>query len=168
MLEIVVVLAILLILGAIILPTLKGFFRDTRVQAAVDQCRSRATLARALAVEQGRIYVFEVSQDGRQIRIQPDPNDLAGVSSEEDGNTPRIRIETLPDEVTLVPRTADPAQGSPDGWIRLATFLADGTCREQTVQFELSEPGVLAMTIEIRGLTGTSTIVSPAALQEQP
>ena len=47
------------------------------------------------------------------------------------------------------------AQGS-DGWQRVATFLPDGTCREEGVEIRVEEKGVQPLTIRLRGITGSS------------
>ena len=160
LIELICVITIFLIIGIAVLPTLNGMFRDTRTQAAADLTRSRASLARAYAIEQGRNYVLEVSPDNRQIRVAPDAFDLAGQSAVEDGNPPHTQTDTLPDTVTVtVEANGSPQVSSEDGWTRIVTFQPDGTFREPLVYVQVQEPDSLATYIEFRGLTGTTNIV---------
>ena len=49
-----------------------------------------------------------------------------------------------------------------EGWTRLATFQQDGTCKEDAnIEFEIREPGVNSLIVQIRVLTGHTT-VNPA------
>jgi prepilin-type N-terminal cleavage/methylation domain-containing protein len=162
LLEILLVIAVIVIVGMLVLPTLSSMLRDTRVQAAADMCRSRASLARSMAIEQGRAYVLAASQDGRQIRVSPDDSDPAGEAAVGEGNLPFIQIDELPKNVVLqanVLGDSSTQENTADGWFILATFLPNGTCQEILSTFNVSEPDVNAVFIEIRGLTGTASIV---------
>lgn len=161
LLEMLCVVAVLVILGAVILPTLTGMFIDTRVKAAADLVRGHAAEARTRAIEDGRSYQLFASLDGRRFRIGPDESEQPEQSS--DGQPVRVLVrETdLPDAVTLVPiLTGDETStGSTSGWTKLVTYLPDGTCRESAARFELREDGVTPLLVTIRGLTGMVNVV---------
>ena len=162
LLEMMCVIAVLVILGAVILPTLAGMFLDTRVKAAADLVRGHAAEARTRAIEDGRSYQLFVSPDGRRIRIGPDELEQPEQSS--DGQPVRVLVlETdLPDAVTLVPiLIGDEAQvsSSVDGWTKLVTYRPDGSCREASAEFLLQEDGVTPLRVTIRGLTGMVNVV---------
>jgi len=172
LLEMLCVITIILVLGALILPTLRGMFQDSRVKAAADMCLSRVSMARGYAIDQGRAFVFDVSPDGRQIRVIGDDSDPALQAEQTDAKPPAPLQDTLPDEVTLKPLQSQGNNTSnakaADGWTRLATFLPDGTCRETYAAFELNEPGVTTTTVEIRGLTGSANVMPPANKKGSP
>jgi Tfp pilus assembly protein FimT len=152
-----------LILGAILVPSLVGFWSNNRTKAAVDITTARLSDARGAAISQGRAYRVCASPDGRQIRVCPDESELAEQLPTDSDALPFGRTDTLPDGVVLTPMqtgTAD-ASASADGWVTLATFLPDGTCREDASEFQLAEPDVTPQVVRVRGLTGVWT-VNPA------
>lgn len=156
LLELLVVVTILLILGAVLVPTMAGMFRDTRTKATADQVRNSLGEARSFAVQHGYTYVVAVSADGKQIRVTvDDPDGLIAPGS----GVPTNRTEDVEKEVTLKPLSSDGQQPVPDasGWYVLASYKADGTCLESSAEVQVEEPGVLPMIVSIRGLTGGST-----------
>jgi hypothetical protein len=64
----------------------------------------------------------------------------------------------------------DGVQVAPDqtGWVRVATFTADGTCREDFVEVVVTDTtntNVAPMRIQIRGVTGAIRTVKPGGKQ---
>jgi prepilin-type N-terminal cleavage/methylation domain-containing protein len=167
LMELLAVVAILTALGGILVPTLSGFGGDTKVKAGADAVRARLSEARAAAIEQGRPYRVAVSEDGTRVRVAPDELGFADFEplGEEGTTGPVIVEDALPDTVTAVPVFDEGAQAvvDEDGWVRVVTFLPDGTCREATAAVEVREPGVHAMLIRVRGLTGAATVISVPA-----
>src|SRR2546423_12565547 len=88
-LELFVVMAALLILGAFALPTLFGMRGDTRSKAAADILKARMNEARAKAMEDGTPYRLAVSGDPR--RLPPPPGTLQAARGH-----PTTRAETPP------------------------------------------------------------------------
>jgi len=80
--EIIVVLGIIAIIGAIAIPTLSSMMGDTPVKAAADQVKSRWAEARAKAMEQGKPYRFSVT-DNNKFRVAPD-DEFDGVTGMND------------------------------------------------------------------------------------
>lgn len=157
LLELMVVLAIVVILGSVLLQTMSGQEGDTRIKAAADDVTGEVGMARAKAMEQGRSYRLSISQDGTKLRVAPDDAD-AVESQAEDAPKPFISEKEMPTEVTLAPMSIETANADSNGFQRLATFLQDGTCKEDIVQFEIRQPGVNPLVVEIRGLTGHVTV----------
>jgi prepilin-type N-terminal cleavage/methylation domain-containing protein len=159
LLELLCVIAVLVILGAVILPTLNGLQRDTRMTAAADMIHGWCSEARVRAINDGQQYQLFVTPDGLRIRLGPDESEQVEQPSDGTRITPLYREDNLPDTVTLVPMmTGEDQPVSSNGWLKLATFRPDGTCRETTVQFQLTEPGVTTRVVTIRGLTGHVTV----------
>jgi prepilin-type N-terminal cleavage/methylation domain-containing protein len=160
LLEMVAVLAVLIILGAVLIPTLSGVRGDTRSKAGADSVRSFMAEARAKAMEDGTPYRLSVSPDGRSLRIAVE-NGTMGMGMIEDDGTGFSREDQLPDGVTaklITDENDDAATTDETGWNRVATFLADGTCREDTVEVVVSETGVVPFIVRLRGLTGVVTV----------
>ncbi|MGL4420608.1 MAG: pilus assembly FimT family protein [Gemmataceae bacterium] len=163
LLEIIVVMAAILILGAAILPTLSGIRGSTQSQAGADMLRSRLSEARAKAMEDGTPYRVAVATDGKKFRIAPDTMEATGAEPmmNDSGMGPLIREDDLPMTVQAQVVADENEQMMQDtaGWIRIATFLPDGTCKEDGVEIEVKEPGVAPFIVRLRGLTGAVSIV---------
>jgi hypothetical protein len=171
LMELLAVIAILIALGGILVPTLSGLGGDTKVKAGADAVCARLAEARAAAIEQGRAYRVAVSEDGTRLRVAPDELEFAGFEpAEVEGAGPVIVEDDLPTPVTAVPVLDEGAQVVVDeaGWIRVVTFLPDGTCREATAAVEVKEPGVHSMLVRVRGLTGATTCTSVPAGEMLP
>ena len=162
LIELLVVIAVLVILGGLIAPSVAGLKRDTRVKAGADTLRGRISEARGQAMEDGRAYRMSVSEDGKRLRVAPDVANYASLepqTNDADPDAPLVVEEAFPDTVTVQPMPGDGMQPEADGsgWIRVATFLPDGTCREDAVVIELREPGVYPILVRLRGLTGAAS-----------
>lgn len=172
LMELLAVIAILTALGGILIPTLNGLGGDSKVKAGADAVQARLSEARAAAIEQGRAYRVAVSEDGTRVRIAPDDLGFAADPLDEEGTAagPVIVEDALPTPVTAVPVHDEGAQPVVDeaGWVRVVTFLPDGTCREATAAVEVREPGVHSMLIRVRGLTGAATVTSVPAGEALP
>lgn len=161
--EMLVVIAVILILGAILVPSLVGFWSNNRTKAAVDITTARLSDARGAAISQGRAYRVCASPDGRQVRVCPDESEPAEQLSSDQPVSPLVRTDTLPETVVLTPMLTDTSVESIDGWITLITFLPDGTCREEAGEFQLSEPDTTPQVVRVRGLTGVWTVNAATA-----
>lgn len=170
LIEVIAVLAVLLILAAVIVPTMRNTERDTKVKVGTDIVRKKIAEGRAAAIEDARAYRLSLSPDERTLRVEPD--DLAGVEvpPAADDDPPLISEDEMPPEVTcthLPPEGVAPVQDS-RGWTRVLTFLPDGTCREDNSVFEIRQVGVYTQQIIVRGLTGGVTVTKgPVARRKQ-
>jgi prepilin-type N-terminal cleavage/methylation domain-containing protein len=157
LIEIMVVLAILVILGALLIPTLAGLKGNSGVKAGADTVRARLFDARARAMEDGILYRVSLSDDGKTIQIAPDdPNQ----TSDSQGRPINPSQEKLPDGVFCKVVAQDGVEATVDqtGWVRIVTFTAEGTCREDVAEVIVNEDGKnvtsVPITIHIRGVTG--------------
>ncbi|HEY2786134.1 MAG TPA: prepilin-type N-terminal cleavage/methylation domain-containing protein [Fimbriiglobus sp.] len=155
LLEIIIVLAILIILGMMLLPTLAGIRGKSGVRAGADTVRSQMFEARSRAMGDGVPYRLSLSDDGMTLQVAPDdPNAVS------DGTHMTTSEEKMPTgivaSVSAQDGTGSAATVDPSGLIRVATFMPDGTCRENLVEVVVSETGssVAPITIRIRGVTG--------------
>lgn len=154
--ELLVVIAVIVILGAILVPSLIGFWSNNRTKAAADIATARLSDARGAAIAQGIPYRVCVSPNGLQVRVCPDQSGLTEQLAFDTTTVPVQRVDTLPKGVVLTPiyTGIDGVIPANDGWITLVTFLPDGTCREDASEFVLSEPEVTPLVVRVRGLTG--------------
>jgi len=160
LLELMAVMAVIVILGGILIPTLSGTRGNTRTKAGADVMQSYIARARAKAMETGRAYRLAISADGKKVQISPDIDDAP--HEDDDPNADPITSEdNLPQGVmAVIINVTDDDYVSQDqsGWQRISTFLPDGTCREDTVDVLIEEKGVTPVVIHIRGVTGTATV----------
>lgn len=160
LMELLVVLAILIVLGAIIAPTMRSLTGDTKVKAATDQVKSHLATARASAMEQGRPYCVSVSPDGLQLRVGPaDPTTQVSTpesAGADDGLPESVQLEVMAEEADEYGPMLEA-----DGWIRFVTYKPDGTCEEPSAGVRVVEPGMPPMIVRVRGMTGASEVVQP-------
>ena len=163
LIELLVVIAVIIILGAVITTTLTGQEGNTKVKAAADDVTGEIAMARSHAMEEGRNYRLSMSADGAKIRVSLDDPDAAE-SETEDQPKQYGSEKTLPTDVTIWrdPAATESTMADTDGWVRLATFQQDGTCKGDLIEFEIREPGVTSLVVQIRALTGHVT-VNPAS-----
>ncbi len=166
LLELIAVLAAIIILGAFLVPNMSSMRGDTRTKAGADVLQSYISKARSKAIEDGIPYRFAIYLDGKRVRIAPDTFESLGelpTAADDDDATsgPVIREDDLPVGVTATVTTSDDDGGGTQdqsGWKRVATFLPDGTCREDAVEVTVSETGVSSVIIRLRGITGLCTV----------
>ena len=161
--ELIVVMAVLLLLAAIILPSLSAFRGDTRHRAAADTIRSELAVARARAMEEGRPYRVAISHpDGKRIRRGPDGIDFTQSAPFDGPSGSAAVVDYEFDYVTASVVSETDLQPEPTaGWITIATLLPDGTCREDTSLVVITEPDNGSLRVRVRGLTGSARVVPP-------
>src|SRR5688572_9378033 len=113
--EVVVVMAILVLLAAVVLPSIYAFRGDTRPQAAADAVRTDLANARGRAMQAGTAYRVAVSGDGKRIRRAPDTAEFA----------------------------AAPATDQPGGGARVVEYAFDDSTAEVFVKANGAESGAL-------------------------
>src|SRR4051794_15075176 len=111
LLEVLLVVAVIVILGAMAYPSIEAMYGDVRLSAAADQVRARWADARTKAIEDGRPYRFATQPDG-QFRIAPDAPEFwsggGGTPADaSDADTPPLVLEdSLPKGVSFSDETA--------------------------------------------------------------
>jgi len=71
LLEILLVLAVLVVIGAMVMPTVSGPLQNHRLRKGADQIRAEWAKTRAKAMETGRTYVFRYEPQGSGYLIEP-------------------------------------------------------------------------------------------------
>jgi prepilin-type N-terminal cleavage/methylation domain-containing protein len=170
--EVMLVMAVLVLLGTIALPSLDAMYADSRLSAGVDGVRSAMAQARNQAMEEGRPYRLAVIPGKGNYRIGPDSPDYwsggdGPAASDPNGAAP-VHEDALPQGVTF---TTDPNQGapepgedtalapgsaSPDQWATVMVFLPDGSAQDD-VQMTFRARAANPVVLRVRALTGVIT-----------
>lgn len=164
--ELLIVMALLIILGAVAIPNATSLFGGNRPKAAADQVRGELAAARSWAIEEGRPYRVAISGDGTRLRRGPDDDDFGSGSGADSASSTARVVEYAFDKVrATVLLGADDARPPADaaGWVTLAVFLPDGTCRDDGdgnsfASVELREVGTAenaaALRLSVQKVTG--------------
>jgi Tfp pilus assembly protein FimT len=155
-LEVTLVLAVLLIIAAITVPSIDNMYSDLRLTAAADTVRGQWAEARARAMEDGIAYRFAVINESGKFRVAPNAGEFWGDDEEIEEPTdsqPLIVEDELPQGIQF---GANTGTGSGD-WATVAVFQPDGTARSD-VEVIFTAGGGRPLTLRLRGLTGSVTI----------
>jgi Tfp pilus assembly protein FimT len=168
LMEIILVMTILIILGAVAIPSFDGMSGDTKVRGAGDDVRSAWAQARARAIETGLPHRFAAQDGAGKFRVAPDSDEYwdTGTGVEESDNG-KVLVGSLPDGIVFnVIGTANASTQSSLGWDKIVTFLPDGTCKEDA-RVELNENGsTLVVVVKVRGLTGEVSVLTKRQEEE--
>jgi type II secretory pathway pseudopilin PulG len=158
--ELGLVMAVLVVIGAISVPVLKPMLTSNNLQAASDMVHSRWSEMRTRAIADGRAYRFSIMENTGKFRIAPEDEECANCDCQ-----PLVAEGTLPGEVRFQSSHAAPTGDNSNkshggaasgGWSRVVTFLADGTSHED-VQVGFGQSGSRPLMLRLRGATGAIT-----------
>jgi prepilin-type N-terminal cleavage/methylation domain-containing protein len=162
LLEVTLVMAVIVLLAAMVLPSMEAMYGDVRLSAAADQVRGRWADARTKAIEEGRPYRFATQPDG-QYKIAPDTTefwsssgDTLGGDSNDPDSPPLVLEESLPQGIKFADESNSGEAG--DGpWQTAIKFLPDGTANaDRTIT--LQADGYRPVQLRVRALTGAVTV----------
>jgi prepilin-type N-terminal cleavage/methylation domain-containing protein len=163
--ELLLVLALLVILAGIALPSINAMYADSRVTAAVDQVQAHWAAARSHAIREGRPYRFAVAVNGNGFRVAPDSPEFWGGGdspSAAEGREPPMAVEdALPNGIRFADDNGSVGEGA-GGWTPVAVFLPDGTARDDA-EILFRGDNTRTHRLKLRGLTGcvTSRVLPP-------
>jgi prepilin-type N-terminal cleavage/methylation domain-containing protein len=161
-LELLVVLALLLILAAVTLPSFVGLKGNAHQRAAADLVTARIADARGRAIEFGVAYRLAVSEDGTRIRLARDVVEFGELAVDTPPAGDSRSSEDALQHATVVvephPEFGPPPTDS-GGWVTIATFTPDGVCREDNVIVQVLEANYPPMRIHVRGIVGGSRVL---------
>jgi Tfp pilus assembly protein FimT len=164
-LELCAVIAIIVILGAVLVPLLSNSYSNSRQKAAADLIRSRIVEGRAKAMEQGTWYRLAVNSDKTRIRLAPDAGvngtDFASLQAPEKTSFNAQVVEDKLDHATAeLQLDPNDTRTNDSDWNTIMTVGPEGICREQfnttvVIKEEKFEP----LWIQVRSILGSSGIV---------
>ncbi len=170
--EVILVLAIMIVVASLAVPSLDSMMGTYRVTAAGDTVRGAWAQARTHAMNEGRPYRFSVVPNKGNYRLAPDSAEFwagnGGPSAS--GTPPFIQEEALPKGVRFGdpsgsggPATDSggdsvmpPGSVNPGSWVTAVVFLPDGTARDDK-ELIFSARGSRSFSLKLRGLTGVVT-----------
>ena len=178
LLEVSVVVAMLVMVAAIAIPSIVGRLSDARIDASGDLIRARLADARSMAVELGRPVRFGYVAGTGKFQIAPDDDPAWDIvqSSDPIETGSLIRGELLADvlfasEMSSLSNGGTPSAGTswqtggvflPEGGARGAINPSDGSYSDDVV-FYFGKAGLIPNAVEVRGLTGASRLFDPSA-----
>jgi prepilin-type N-terminal cleavage/methylation domain-containing protein len=168
LLEVVLVLAVLVIVSALVIPSIAPMYRSFRLSASADTMRAAFATARSQAIEEGRPYRVGVVFGSGNFRVAP--NDEAywsGGGSAGEGECLMLE-DALASGVAIYPPGESGGFGEDGGetsapagevgvgsYETVAVFLPDGTAVEDS-SLDLFASG-LRTRVTLRSLTGAVT-----------
>jgi Tfp pilus assembly protein FimT len=165
------VMAVIVVLSALVLPTFRGMYADAKIKGAADEVRGRWAEARAHAVNEGRAYRFAVILDKGNYRVAPDGSnywsgaDLPPVDDSTaqpyivEGALPKGIYFVAPDSTkevddhekdTALEGSVDQSMWKPENSI---VFLPDGSAQDDR-EFRIVAPAARPVQLKFRALTG--------------
>jgi len=175
LLEILLVMTILVIVSALSIPSLGWMYGSYKMNASVDSVRSAWADARERSINENRPYRFAIDPSGTAFRVAPDEPAYwdGGTGPENDPNGRGLILEkALPAGVCFTVNgegSSDPPEDdhiSADdrpvkaaNWSPAATFLPDGTARED-VKVVFHARGCKPTNLLVRGLTGNVSVLT--------
>lgn len=167
--EMMVVMALVVILGAVAAPSLFSSYTQYRLKSAADGMAAAFARARDSARRHGCSYRLSIIPDTGNYRIAPDNPDAVTGTTNQQGD-PLVIEDHLPNGVQIAmgnTEASDPdnpgnSAGSTVGqsdqgqYVVAAVFKPDGTAQTD-VQVVLSAKGAIPLAVKLRGLTGAVT-----------
>ncbi len=179
LLELLLVLAVLTLVGAVAWPSLDRSFADQRLRNAADMVRAQWTQAQVRAVASGTVQYFQSETGGRRYWLESaDDADAAGSTSS--AGSPSLSAGVpgdalrLPDDVTFDTVTveasascdvfeafdqsmvADSASLGDDTSGATVAFYPDGAC--SSVRLVLRNSYDQCIAVSLQGVTGLATV----------
>ena len=161
-LELLIVLAVLILLAAVTLPSFVGLKGNVHQRAAADLVNARIADARGRAIEFGVPFRLAVSPDGTRIRLARDVPEFAELPVDNPpGGDSRSSEDTLQNATVMVEPHPElgPPPSDAGGWVTIATFTPDGVCLEDNVIVQVLETNYPPIRIHVRGIVGGSRVL---------
>lgn len=156
LLEVLLVMAIIVIMGAVTVPTLSSMWGETRVRGAADEVSGAWADARSRAIDDGVPYRFAIASGTETYRIAPDTSEFWENSDMDESDDGKAKVGKLPKDI-MFQLEKGPSEDA-GGWTPVAVFLPDGTCKNDAEIVVKSSDGSSPHVIRVRGMTGIVTV----------
>lgn len=161
--ELVLVMAVLVLITAIAVPSIDAMYGRAKITAAADAIRGAWARARAHAINDGRPYRFGIVPGTGSYRIAPDGAEFWGGGQSSGGSGPAQPLvvnNDVPKGVLLNSPPAggggSPASADASGYVPVVIFLPDGTARDD-VKMVIGTGRGRSLVLKLRSLTGAVT-----------
>jgi Tfp pilus assembly protein FimT len=169
--ELTLATALLVIAGAMVMPSVSSLWGNTPINAAADSVKARMAEARARAIRDNRPYRFDVQDNSGTMRVAPDSpefwdgsgGDPSMMTSTDSSAPPPLVVEdTLPREIRFSGSQTFGPDGQPQAsgggnWVCPVVFLPNGTTR-QDAQIAFTEAGGRQLVLKVQSTTGAVTV----------
>lgn len=183
--EVLLVLAVIVVAGAVVAPFVQDSLRRQRLKSAAETMRIEWARAHVKAMKTGRILVFRYKMGGNEFSLQPwvggdsateGDSQVAGFESPEEDAVEPVVTKELEDGITFAAGEAkfetrayqveNGLQASETGgeWSKPVLFYPDGSATDAFVI--VADAKQDAYRIQLRGLTGTSYIGEEQKLEK--
>jgi type II secretory pathway pseudopilin PulG len=165
--ELLLVLGIIAVIGAVAVPVCTTMFTSSRVNAAVDAVRSQLAQTRNRAMEERRPYRFAIKENTGKYRIAPDSSDYWADAPQDSGSSstnsqPPLEVEgSLPENVKFSFKNNGKDSGD---WHTVAIFMGDGTASEDAEVYLAPEGAQQPTTIRVQATTGEVSVAELATM----
>jgi Tfp pilus assembly protein FimT len=177
LIELLLVLALLVVIGAMAAPALDGAFSRAKLSNSADQIRGAWGRARVAAMQSGEIHLFRFELQGRNFQVvalsaEGMAPPVAADDTDETESTDRLHLskKQLPEGIVFYASRLEPVDSStgqtpianaaaastPEGWSMPIRFFPDGTTSDAIVV--LAGEQDLGVQVTLRGLTGASAV----------
>jgi len=170
LLEVLLVMAILVIMLAVAMPTLEGMMGNTRTRGAADEVTRAWATARSRSIDNGVPYRFAVQPESSKYRVAPDRDEYWSGDSGNDTDDGTVLAGALPEGIRFQLDANQPAMsnGSDSNWTPVVIFLPDGTSRaDARIVVHPGDDGS-PLYISVRALTGIVTVRTPKQMGIRP
>jgi prepilin-type N-terminal cleavage/methylation domain-containing protein len=183
LLELLLVMAILVVMGALAFPALDTYYANFKVTAAADAVKGAWAEARERAIQDGIAYRFSLVPGTRHFRIAPDRADYwtgSRPDPDDPSNPPLILERSLPKNVVFNVNGGDNSAPTaptdnrsssseddpvdPSQYVTVTVFLPVGTAQND-VELRLETKGASPLTLRLRALTGTFRTLTAKEVQ---
>jgi prepilin-type N-terminal cleavage/methylation domain-containing protein len=172
LLELIVVLAILVVVGAMSIPLLQGTLLSSRLQSGATQVRSAMANARVKSMTSGVPMILEYELETDRYKIKPASNFVDELEAST-GAAMNEELFVLPEGVKFLSvqtsesrpvdtsQTADQlGQGTITSSQSVIHFYPDGSCSTASIQIGNERDAKLV--ISLRGITGVALVSDPS------
>jgi hypothetical protein len=180
--EILLALAVLVALGAIAWPALRGPLAQARLRAGAQRFQSACGEGRLLAMGSGEVYVMQYTIGGNEYRLEPLSGGDPTLMSEDSLLDPTLAVLnskqwTLPPDVTFVNQEVIADDRNETAAMMMQQrqtstsavppsqifFYPDG--QSSTARVTMANLNERQIAVELRGLTGTARVLEEEVVQ---
>jgi Tfp pilus assembly protein FimT len=166
--ELVLVLAVIIVVSAIVSPSVKHLYETHQLRQAADMVRAAWHEARAHAIDEGRPYRFAVVPNTGNYRVAPHGQDFWSdgppASTASSDLSSLVLSAALPkglrfseaDGAATGPSSLPPEQVPIEAWSTKVIFLPTGRAKS-SVDVAFASSGKRELHLHLRGLTGAVT-----------
>jgi type II secretory pathway pseudopilin PulG len=172
LMEMVIVVALIVAIAALTIPSLQDMYGNYVQESAADAVRAAWADAKSHALDEGRPYRFAIVAGMGNYRIAPDSGDFWAsheMPAAVEGPSALVKQDALPRGIRFADPdsaafgadesndTALPADSvSSDQWVPVVTFLPDGTA-DRNVEIVFQSRVASPLLLKLRAVTGSVT-----------